>query len=163
MLTINALSVLFKAVADQHPQINQYGIGQVYNIAADEAVNYPLLWVVPNGGDLDSKTFVHRFNFLLLDRMKEDASNEIEILSDCQTVLTEVITILQTWSDSKEYEVEWLGTYTPIIDEHTDIVAGVSAQVGFKVAHLQDACAIPGEYTEPDILITDDNDYLLWT
>lgn len=163
MISINALSVLFKSAADQHPQINQYGIGQVYNISADAATIYPLLWVVPDGGDLSDETYTHRFTFYLIDKMKEDYSNEVEILSDTQQTLTDVLIRLDEWAETREYKMQWGGTMTPIVDSQADIVAGHSVQVLFDVFHGKDSCAIPGTWEEPDAIITDEGDYILWT
>lgn len=163
MISINALSVLFKSAADQHPQINQYGIGQVYNISAGAATIYPLLWVVPDGGDLSDETYTHRFTFYLIDKMKEDYSNEVEILSDTQQTLTDVLIRLDEWAETREYTMQWGATMTPIVDGQADIVAGHSVQVSIDVFHGKDSCAIPGTWEEPDALITDEGDYLLWT
>lgn len=163
MISINALSVLFRAAADQHPMVNQYGIGQVYNISADAATTYPLLWVVPDGGDMGEEVYTHRFTMYLIDRMKEDFSNEVEVLSDTHQVLTDVLTVMYDWSHDKEYTMQWGGTFSPIVDEQADIVAGHSVQVSFEVFHGKDSCAIPGVYIEPDVLTTDEGDYLLWT
>ena len=59
MLSINALLQVIQTVAEAHSQINKFVAGQRYDFSASEALQYPCLWVVPNGGEFRCSRETH--------------------------------------------------------------------------------------------------------
>jgi len=169
MLSINALLQVIQTVAEAHSQINKFAAGQRYDFSASEALQYPCLWVVPNGGSLDvaGKRMDYRFTFIMMDLDNHDGTNQIEVLSDTALILADIIAVLQNEAEAQQqWQLTTGSGFEPFADAQLDTVSGYIADVTISVMYDGDVCNdIFAGINLPDInaLTTDAGEYLLWT
>lgn len=149
MLTINEIIAKFEEIAEEHLQINKFICQPSSEAAVDENLEYyPLLFVYPSGVSLtinQQRNDVSRvFTIMVVSRYIEDSVTNIEVLSDMELILLDVIAAL-----SKKYETEddmiinIQNSATPIMDGQGSIVAGWMLDVEISVPYTRDYCAVP--------------------
>jgi len=142
MLSINALLQVIQTVAEAHSQINKFAAGQRYDFSASEALQYPCLWVVPNGGSLDvqGKRMDYRFTFIMMDLDNHDGTNQIEVLSDTALILADVFDKIRNQSEDYNYEISSSNNFEPFVDAQLDTVSGHIADLTITVFNDGDIC-----------------------
>ena len=142
MLSINALLQVIQTVAQAHSQINKFAAGQRYDFSASEALQYPCLWVVPNGGSLDvqGKRMDYRFTFIMMDLDNHDGTNQIEVLSDTALILADVFDKIRNQSEDYNYEISSSNNFEPFVDAQLDTVSGHIADLTITVFNDGDIC-----------------------
>ena len=142
MLSINALLQVIQTVAEAHSQINKFAAGQRYDFSASEALQYPCLWVVPNGGSLDvaGKRMDYRFTFIMMDLDNHDGTNQIEVLSDTALILADVFDKIRNQSEDYNYEISSSNNFEPFVDAQLDTVSGHISDLTITVFNDGDIC-----------------------
>lgn len=146
MLTLNQILAKIEAVGNAHGQINAVSVGPEYDIAADEGVlSYPLLWIMPDGFDIDfqGQDLSYRFFLAVMDREQLDRSNQMEVLSDTALILMDVLNKLHYDERTADMIVNVNDTAQPFIGDKTDLVAGHGITLSVTVPYTRDACAFP--------------------
>jgi hypothetical protein len=88
MKSLNQLIKSFSDFADAHGQINSFGVGDLWEVGMSTELQYPLLWIQPTETKIikgEAETFAistTKFRVFILDRVKKDETNEMEVLSD---------------------------------------------------------------------------------
>lgn len=144
MKTYNQVAKVLTDIAEAHLQIRQYGIGSPTEIPSN--VNYPLMWAVYQPGDvnIDRKAYNQTFQIFFLDLLKEDNSNEAEVLSDMQLLAFDVLSQLQLPAYSDTFTVEPRARVEPVFENLTeDSVAGWVMTVTLRLDFLSNWCEVP--------------------
>ena len=147
--THNNLIQLFENIATAHFQLKGFGKGNTTEIEGIPNKQYPYLWVVPvnTAVQLNSsgefQTINHTFQIEVFDLVKKDRSNETEVLSDCQSILLDVIKILH--NHNADFEVIGSPTLNPYVEKYGDDVTGWYVEVEIAVPFDSSYCDIPSD------------------
>ena len=140
--TLNQLNKAFNTIANAHLQVKTYGFGQVMNIATSGTIQHPLMWVeLENATNRSDGTF-YQFTFYLMDIVKNDLSNELEVLSDMFKIAEDIIAEIRhkDWTFYVIREDILIDYYT---EGFTDKVTGVKFNINIGTETPNDRCAIP--------------------
>jgi hypothetical protein len=144
--TLNQIIGEFQEIANQHRQINNFTVGTIEDFATSGTTNYPAWWVGYDSNAFASRTEDFTFKFWLVDRVKKDRSNLIEIHSDLKQVAMDIIAQLNDsgygWKVSESVNLSAI--YEPF---HEDEVAGWSFDFTISQPFTKDVCQIP--FIEP--------------
>ena len=145
MESLNQLLTKIRTVAAGNAFIRQTFIGPEFDIAADEAAEYPLLWVMPDGFEMDFEggRVAYRFTAAVMDREQHDRSNQMEVLSDTAQIVIDLLNGLHYDYRASDVKVVCNDTAEPFIGDKTDFVAGHGISFSIEVSYTRDACAIP--------------------
>jgi hypothetical protein len=95
--TLNQIINRFETIGTDHLFINRVGFGELSDIdvAGPNDVDYPLMWVVPQGADFDEQTLVYTLRVIIMDIDDTDDSKRNEIMSDTLRTLIDVVKIFK--------------------------------------------------------------------
>ena len=140
--TLNQIVGEFQEIANQHRQINNFTVGTIEDFATSGTTNYPAWWVGYDSNAFASRTEDFTFTFWLVDRVKKDRSNLIEVHSDMKQVAMDVIAQLNDsgygWKVSESVNLSAI--YEPF---HEDEIAGWSFDFTISQPFTKDVCQIP--------------------
>ena len=153
-ITLNKIVDVIKAAADCHTMINDFHVGEDsskgYNDDENRELIYPYLWMdfapgsyeIGQARQIQSKTY----NIILFvaDKQYDNIKNDVEILSDTEGILSDVIQYLLTKPELKQYMVN-VGTITPNPgrDDTKDGVFGWTATIPLKVPYKHCYTSLP--------------------
>jgi hypothetical protein len=141
--TLNQVNELLEGIATAHQQINSYGIGDLWEIVANGAVTYPLMFTVINQSSLNGKILNLNISLLFMDLVHKDESNELDVSSDMLQVGTDVIAQLR----SPLYEDWFLVGDSVSLDDFTerfnDEVTGWKVDLSLQISEQFNLCALP--------------------
>ena len=146
-MTLKQLDELFSNIASAHKQINDYHFGFLWTI--EEKMNakgansckYPLLVVVPMQGVTGTQVKDRTFQVMVMDIPNKDKSNLIEVWSDTEQILDDVIKTFRY--ESTAYELVDEPILYPYDEEHTDWVSGYRAELNIRTNFNSNYCDIP--------------------
>lgn len=148
MYTINNFKELFSNIATAHKQINTFGFGELWEIeeAMNKDVTYPMLWVQPINSTTGLQTQTRTFRFLVFDLVsKQDVDNNytIEVWSDTELILNDIIKILREESDS--YNIVGEPLLEPFKEEFSDWVTGWRSDLVIETDLNSNYCDVPAD------------------
>jgi len=140
--TLNQIVSEFKEIADQHRQINNFTVGTIEDFATSGTTNYPAWWVSYQSNGFEDRRENFSFSFWVVDRVKKDRSNLIEVHSDMKQIAMDIIAQLNDsaykWAIDKNVSLSAI--YEPF---HEDEIAGWTFDVTISQAFTKDVCQIP--------------------
>lgn len=134
-LTYNNLATMYENISIAHKQINSFGIGTVeeYEEQAEAKHRYPYLWVEPISNTVKQNTAEYKFQLLVFDLERNDQRIEVEVLSDCNQIMIDIIKILR-FKQNKVLQLMNEPELFPFTARFGDIVAGWRTEVIIEVA-----------------------------
>jgi hypothetical protein len=140
--TLNQIVGEFKEIADQHRQINNFTVGTIEDFATSGTTNYPAWWVSYQNNGFEDRRENFSFSFWVVDRVKKDRSNLIEIHSDMKQIAMDIISQLNdsAYKWSIDSNITLSAIYEPF---HEDEIAGWTFDVTISQAFTKDVCQIP--------------------
>lgn len=144
--TLNQIIGEFQEIANQHRQINNFTVGTIEDFATSGTTNYPCWWVSYQNNGFEDRRENFSFTFWVLDRVKKDRSNLIEIHSDCKQIAMDIIAQLNDamYKWSIDQNITLSAIYEPF---HEDELAGWTFDVTISQPFIKDVCQIP--FIEP--------------
>ena len=140
--TLNQIVNELKEIANQHLQINSFSAGTLDDFATSGDTRYPAMWVTYENAAIGEKTEAYSFTLFIVDRVKKDRSNLIEVHSDCKSILNDIKAQLNApgygWSLTQDWNYQAL--FEPFME---DEVAGWFADITITQAFSNDTCQIP--------------------
>jgi hypothetical protein len=148
-------------LADYHKQLNSFGFGavedfQYWTESRDKQDNttynspiYPLLYVVPNDVQQLIGYTNYTFDLIVADIIERDLSNQIDVLSDTEEILTDIISqfrlsVTQSLGNfNNEYYLDENITETPFIEQYDDLLGGWTATISVMVKMALNRCDAP--------------------
>jgi len=130
-------------LADDHPQINSYGYGDITQLTMDINTKlsplYPKMYVIPNDTILDQNQLTYNFQIIIADRLNEDYSNQQDIMNDTLEICKDVFTKLYL----SEYDSQWNATVEPFLERFEDILGGWTMTISFAQPFSYSRCDVP--------------------
>ena len=157
---INFKSIIddFRLLADHHKQINSFGFGDAEEFGyltdtRDKEINvdnqapyYPLMFVVPNQAIQELQFMTYEFNVIVADILERDLDNMIDVLSDTNQILDDIISQFRlSVTDSlgnfnQDYYLDDAVECIPFIEQYQDMVAGWTGTFRIKIMTPLDRC-----------------------
>lgn len=145
-MTLNQIIKKIQTAAESHKMVHKFGVGQQSNLTVENVEYYPLVWLYPDGFNLQSTGNLLTYNFALLvmDRVFESESNTIEVLSDTAQIMTDIFALIDAnTQDDEDFEIVINGNASPFYDSKTDILAGYAINFQVNTPYLFNTCVIP--------------------
>lgn len=142
-MTINNIIDLFQAISVAHYQIEGFGFGNIFEINGNinPGLKYPLLWVTPQESTTREWTKERKFTLFVLNVGHHDQSDRNEIWSDTESILTDIVKILNNESD--DYELIGDATMQPISEKFADWTTGWQCDLTIETELNSNYCDIP--------------------
>jgi hypothetical protein len=146
MTSLNQIIQVLQNIAAAHRQIQDFGFGQEWDIAAS-TVQYPLMYVVPQQSLVNDKVMSLKLSLLFMDLVNKDDSNKQEVLSDMLQVAMDVLAQLKLLPYEDLFDLDKSVTLTDFYEKYDDEVSGYKMDVALNVSMLYDQCAVPSLLT----------------
>ena len=145
-ITYNQIIDTFRAFADAHTQISEFGTGDLWEIVQHNKLtdfSYPLLFMVDKPASLGDGEITLSFDLLVMDKAVEDFENEVK--SDTLLTLLDCVAYFE-----KLYDDDWQfvtvqksGTSERFTERFDDTVTGWTMTISLKMPLQYDECQIP--------------------
>lgn len=126
-----------------HEQINSFGFGDITQLTMDietkQSPIYTKLYVVPNDTVLAQNQLTYNFQIIVADRLKDDYSNQRDVMNDTLEIMKDVFTFLYL----SEYESEWDATVEPFLERFEDVLAGWTMSLTLTQPFDYNRCNVP--------------------
>jgi len=140
--TLNQIINELKEIANQHLQINSFNAGTLDDFATSGDTRYPAMWVSYENAAISSRTESYSFSIWIVDRVKKDRSNLIEVHSDCKSILNDIKAQVMNpgygWVVGQDWNYQAI--FEPFME---DEVAGWLADITITQPFSNDTCQIP--------------------
>jgi hypothetical protein len=132
-----------KGLAQAHEQINSFGFGDLTQMTMDietkQSPIYTKLYIIPNDVSLDQNELTYNFQIIVADRLKDDYSNQRDVMNDTLEIMKDVFTFLYL----SEYESEWDATVEPFLERFEDVLAGWTMSLVITQPFDYNRCNVP--------------------
>ena len=145
-MTLNQIIAKIQTAAESHKMVGKFGVGQQSNLTVENVEYYPLVWLYPDGFNLQSagKLMTYNFALLVVDRVFESESNTIEVLSDTAQIMADIFALIDNNNQSDgDFELSINGNASPFYDAKTDILAGYAINFQVLTPYLANSCVVP--------------------
>lgn len=144
MTTINQIIKSLNDFANAHYQINNFGSGELYDLASSGVTNYPLMYVDVNPTSIVDDVTQVSFEIFLVDRLTKGFTNWAEVYSDMQRVGLDLVAHFLSQSYFPYLRVQQNVTFEPVRYSYgDDEIAGYRFTLTFNQFFDQDRCSIP--------------------
>jgi hypothetical protein len=144
MTTINQIIKNLSDFADAHYQINNFGSGEVYDLATSGVTNYPLMYVDVNPANIVDDIQQTNIEIYLVDRLTKGFTNWAEVYSDMQRVALDVVAHFLSGAYFPNMRVQQNVNFDPVrYSFGDDEIAGWRFVLTFNQFFDQDRCSIP--------------------
>lgn len=149
MTTIVKIHDHFKSIATTNAMINSFEYGDIWNIATSGTINYPMLFVSPEGSTAKKGEIGFKYRVFTMDRVEKGKDNEVDAASDTHRILMDVLTELfkggqQASGADYDFELKLDNiTITDFTEKFDDEVCGHFCDITLWTEWIADQCAIP--------------------
>jgi len=152
MLTLNQTIEILKNFSLKHKQLGKgtssahFYFGDKWEVNANDALLYPLMWVslLPTVPD-KSGLVTRKFQIDISDKVNKDESNETHVLSDTESICFDLLNYLEQIADASEIGM-LLGNTSELTDyteDRDDMVSGWFFTVEIKSHQQGTSCNLP--------------------
>jgi hypothetical protein len=128
--------------------LNSFGYGNLYEFSMNQSGNtttYPLMFVNPQSLSYDTNTTRYTFQIIFADRINDDLSNQIDVVSDMSIQLKRFISFIQRGMNQSpdlynKMDCVIPSTGLPFIERFNDYVGGVSLDIEITIFEDINAC-----------------------
>jgi len=142
MFTFVNIYDTFETIATAHKQINSFGFGDLTEIATSGTVEYSLMWVMPMGAVMRRGEVGNKYKILVMDKVLTGEVNELDVQSDTQQILLDVLAELKDNTRDVHLKDETI-TLEDFTERFSDDVTGWAADITLWVTYPTDRCSIP--------------------
>lgn len=153
-INYNNLIYLFEQFAANHYQIKRYGNGEIHDIETYIADNgeFPIMWsnLIDVNYQNNDRVKNYSFNILFFDILKNDKSNESEIINDQIQIAEDFIRFIN-YNQQNTYRLnpDQYPLITPFTERFSEFIAGVNVTVNIQVDFMgENDCGIPNSEFE---------------
>lgn len=139
---LKKVNQILKEIADNHANIYDYGLGDVWEINAKDR-NFTLLWVDLQPSTINPKTVVLNMNLYCMDLVTNGESNELNVQSDTLQILEDVIILLK-----RKYELineNYSAQATPFTENFGADVSGWFIPIQIETPSIYGKCDVPNK------------------
>lgn len=161
MLTLNQIVKKLREIRQAHPQLNSFEFGDFDEIGSSEAYVYPLLACDFLPGSITRQIVTTKMIILVCDRVRDDNSNLLEVLSNTHKVCLDVFAQLYEYFEDNQVELSREAVISDFNRRFDDSVAGHQLEITINQFYSKDTCQVP---TIPDfqyLLLDADDEFLL--
>lgn len=141
MKTVNNIFQLFQLIAEKHFQINGFVYGDITEVESYDKLRYPLLIVSPITSEVGGNVITHSYRLSISDLVKKDDGNQVEVWSDTQQILTDLVKIFRF--DSEQFELINDPILTPFKEKWGDDVSGWQGDFEIEFDFNNTQCGVP--------------------
>lgn len=141
--TLNQVNEILEGIANAHQQINSYGIGDLYDLVANGAVTYPLMFTVINPSTINGNRMSLNLSLLFMDLVHKDQRNELEVLSDTLQMGTDVVAQLRAPIYEDWFIVGDSVSFEDFTERFNDEVAGYKIDLTLNLSEQFNLCSLP--------------------
>lgn len=124
----------FEGFASQHPVIRTFTFGELSDTGQDkEPLDFPLFHIIPLPSQMDLEYTDFNFNIIFGSMLDDVKSNQIDIVETCHLLLQDFMEYYTNNKKSFDFYVTTPVTFTPFLDKLSVYIAGVEAQITFRV------------------------------
>jgi hypothetical protein len=128
--------------------LNSFGYGNLYEFSMNQSGNttvYPLMFVNPQSLSYDTNTTRYTLQIIFADRINDDLSNQIDVVSDMSIQLKRFISFIQRGMNQdpdlyNKMDCVIPSTGLPFIERFNDYVGGVSLDIEITIFEDINAC-----------------------
>jgi hypothetical protein len=135
----------FKGLAAAHEQINSFGFGDINQLTMDietkQSPVYTKLYMVPNDTVLAQNQIIYNFQIIVADRLKDDYSNQRDVMNDTLEIMKDVFTFL--YLSVPDFESEWDPSVEPFLERFEDVLAGWTMTLTVTQPFDYNRCNVP--------------------
>ena len=131
-------------------RVNDFAAVQDFNIGADDAPNFPILVVNPTGANLPRtengySSFVTTFDLQIIDLVNKDNNNELEVLSDAQQIINDIVNEFNTHPYYIDSGIDTIGDidFEPLRGVYTSDVDGWKISMELESPNKISFCTNP--------------------
>ena len=149
MTTLIQIGDNFRSIASSHAMINTYEYGDIWNIATSGTINYPMLFVSPEGSVANKGEVGYKYKLFVMDLIQKGKDDEDDVSSDTHQTLLDVLTELykggqQATGGSYSFELKLNNiAITSFTEKFDDEVCGNFCDITLWVEWDNNRCAIP--------------------
>jgi hypothetical protein len=141
----------WKQFAEAHLQIKSFGFGDMYQITNDIETKveplYPRIYFTPEKTRLNENHMHIAWKVTVCDKIEEDYSNQIDVLSDC----LEICKDFYSKAYLSDYDVEWNASLEPWLEETETILAGWTFTILVQQKFDYNRCVLPMSSFSPNL------------
>jgi len=124
----------FEGFASQHPVIRTFTFGELSDTGQDkEPLDFPLFHIIPLPSQMNLEYTDFNFNIIFGSMLDDVKSNQIDIVETCHLLLQDFMEYYTNNKKSFDFYVTTPVTFTPFLDKLSVYIAGVEAQITFRV------------------------------
>ena len=153
MVNLKQIIQDLKGIAYNHPQIQSFGFGDITQITMDveskQEPKYPRMYVIPQPVTFDRNGLIYSVSITIMDKIVQDYSNQLEVMSDTLLILEDIFTILwQSYTAefggfTIDYEPQFGSQVVPFLERFETIVAGATMNINIVQLHDYNRCVLP--------------------
>jgi hypothetical protein len=133
----------YQVFADLHEQINSFGFGDIEQLTNDiitkKEPHYPRMYVLPERTRFHSGHIHIGWKIIFCDRLKDDLSNQEEVLSDQLEIAKDLFSKMYL----SEYEADWDAVINPFYQAYETNLAGWVMNMSFTQKFDYNRCVLP--------------------
>lgn len=134
--------------------LNSFGHGNIVDFSMNQSGSttvYPLMFVSPQNVSYDMNTTTYTLQILFADRINDDMSNQVDVLSDMSIQAKRFISFIQRGMNQDPPLFDIMDntmpvTGIPFLERFNDYVGGISLDISIQIFEYIDACDY---YVEP--------------
>jgi|TARA_R110000772_G_scaffold95135_1_gene193341 hypothetical protein len=146
-ITLNMLYDMFRSIGNSSLFIQTTTIGDIFEVDLTETT-YPLLHIGTQTAGYTKNELTYSFQFIVMDLVSKDESNEEDVLSDMLQVIGDIISKLKNSDYDTNYEefrhdirIQDSISCEPFTERFDNEVTGWTANVSITVNFNASACS----------------------
>ena len=149
MTTLKQIEGNFKSIATSNAMINTFEYGDIWNITTSGTINYPLLFVSPEGSTAKKGEVGYKYRLFTMDLVQKGKDNEVDASSDTHQILMDVLTQLfkggqQATGSTYAFELKLDNiSVQDFTEKFDDEVTGHFCDITLWVEWDNNQCAVP--------------------
>ena len=132
-----------ESIANSHLQINSFGYGDLKQLTMDieteKEPKYTKMYVIPSDTFLNQNELVYNFQIIIADKLKQDYSNQRELMSDTLEICKDIFTRLYL----SPYQATWNATINPFLENYETILGGWTMDLTITQPFDYNRCELP--------------------
>lgn len=141
-MTLNNLINLLKKYSQSHLQINDFGAGDLSDLAASKDVKLPIMWVSYGTGRYSQNQMIYNLSFFFADQIFDDKRNELEVQSDMLLIALDTFAYLRDNPDFN-FQVDADATIDFFTERFGELTSGCAMSFTLRDPKPLDRCVIP--------------------
>lgn len=139
-MTLNQLVSAIQSLGEGHALIKRTFQGTIVDFLSTENLYPAMLFDVTSASINGSEQSIN-FEMYFMDRVAQDQSNEMEVLSDQLQTAQDIIS--QMRNQDNEYELADNVQITFFVDDTGDVLGGVRLDITINLGYISNRCVVP--------------------